>query len=118
MAYILLIVEPTDQRRGRTEAEGRELYASMVRYAEDLKSRGLLRGVESLTSHDDATRVRMRNGKPSVLDGPFIESKEMVGGFFLVDCNTREEAIALAKECPAAQWCTVEVRALGPCFIA
>jgi hypothetical protein len=53
-----------------------------------------------------------------VLDGPFIESKEMVGGFFLVDCNTREEAIALAKACPAAQWCTVEVRALGPCFIA
>jgi hypothetical protein len=90
----------------------------MVRYAEDLKSRGLLRAVESLTSHSDATRVRMQNGKPSVLDGPFIESKEMVGGFFLVDCNTREEAIALAKACPAAQWCTVEVRALGPCFIA
>jgi hypothetical protein len=115
---MLLIVEPTDQRRGRTEAQGRELYASMVRYAEDLKSRGLLRAVESLTSQSDATRVSVRNGKPSVMDGPFIESKEMVGGFFLVDCETREEAVALAKECPAAQWCTVEVRALGPCFIA
>lgn len=118
MAYMLLIVEPTDQRRGRSEAEGREAYASMVRYGEDLKARGLLVAVESLTSHDDATRVEVRNGKPRLLDGPFIESKEMVGGFFLVDCKTREEAIALAKECPAAQWCTVEVRALGPCFLA
>ena len=118
MAYMLLIVEPTDQRRGRTEAEGRALYQRMVSYGEDLKSRGLLLAVESLTSQDDAARVGIRNGKPQVLDGPFIESKEMVGGFFLVDCKTRDEAIALAKECPAAQWCTVEVRSLGPCFVA
>ena len=118
MAYLLLIVEPTGQRRTRSEAEGRELYARMVRYGEDLKSRGLLLAVESLTSENDATRVQLRDGKPRVLDGPFIESKEMVGGYFLVDCRTREEAIALAKECPAAQWCTVDVRSLGPCINA
>ena len=117
MAYLLLIVEPTGQRRGRSEAQGRELYASMVRYAEKLKARNLLLAVESLTSDNDATRVQVRDGKPRVLDGPFIESKEMVGGYFLVDCKTRDEAIALAKECPAAEWCTVEVRTLGPCFI-
>jgi hypothetical protein len=51
-----------------------------------------------------------------VIDGPFAEAKEMVGGFFLVDCETREEAVAIAAQCPAAQWCTVEVRALGPCY--
>ena len=60
--------------------------------------------------------MAVRNGRPQVLDGPFAEAKEMIGGFFLVDCNTREEAIAIATECPAAQWCTVEVRSLAPCY--
>jgi hypothetical protein len=40
----------------------------------------------------------------------------MIGGFFLLDCQTRDEAIAIAKQCPAAEWCTVEVRALAPCY--
>jgi hypothetical protein len=52
-----------------------------------------------------------------VVDGPFAEAKEMIGGFFLVDCASREEAVALAARCPAAQWATVEVRSLGPCFL-
>jgi YCII-related domain len=46
----------------------------------------------------------------------FAEAKEMVGGFFLLDCKTQAEAIAIAAECPAAQWCTVAVREVGPCF--
>jgi hypothetical protein len=58
----------------------------------------------------------VRGGRPRVLDGPFAEAKEMVGGFFLVDCKTRDEAVAIAAECPAAQWATVEVRALAPCY--
>jgi hypothetical protein len=58
----------------------------------------------------------MRDGKRSTIDGPFAEAKEMVGGFFLLDCNSKEQAIAIAAECPAAQWATVEVRELGPCF--
>ena len=49
-------------------------------------------------------------------DGPFAEAKEMVGGFFLLNCATREEALAIAADCPAAEWCTVEVRALAPCY--
>jgi hypothetical protein len=51
-----------------------------------------------------------------VLDGPFAEAKEMVGGFFLLDCKTREEAVAIAQRCPAAEWATVEVRATAPCY--
>ena len=58
----------------------------------------------------------MRDGERSVIDGPFAEAKEMIGGFFLLDCDTREEALALAAECPAAAWATVEVRELGPAF--
>jgi hypothetical protein len=116
MAYMLLIQEPVGQREARTEAEGHAVYDSMVRFADDLKSRGLLLGVESLASQAKGTRVAVRNGRAQVLDGPFAEAKEMIGGFFLVDCATQAEAVEIASQCPAAAWCTIEVRGLAPCF--
>ena len=116
MAYTLLIVEHPHQRNTRTEAEGHAVYDRMVQYSERLKARGLLLATQSLSSHAAATRVTVRAGQPQVLDGPFAEPKEMVGGFFLLDCKTQAEAVAIAAECPAAEWCTVEVREVGPCF--
>ncbi len=116
MPYMLLIIEPPGQRRTRTVAEGHEVYERMVRFGQDLHSRGLLIATESLKSLSDAARVEVRGGQPRVLDGPFAEAKEMVGGFFMIDCKTRDEAIAIAADCPAAEWCTVEVRALAPCY--
>ena len=61
-------------------------------------------------------RTARRGGRRVTTDGPFTESKEIVGGFFLVDCATRDEAIALARECPAADWATIEVHELDPCY--
>lgn len=116
MSYMLLIVEPVGQRRTRTEDEGRALYDRMLQFSAELKSRGLLQTSQSLRSDADATRVQVRNGKPTLTDGPFAETKEMVGGYFLLNCDTREQAVAIAAECPAAQWATVEVREFGPCF--
>ena len=116
MAYMLLIHEPVGQRQQRTQAEGEAVYDRMVKFAGSLKSRGVLRGVESLTSLDGASRLQVRSGKAHVVDGPFAEAKEMVGGFFLLDCATREEALAIARQCPAAEWATVEVRETGPCY--
>jgi hypothetical protein len=116
MAYMLLMIEPTEQRRERTESEGRAVYDRMLRFGDELKSRGLLIASESLQSHAGAARVQVRGGRPQVIDGPFSEAKEMVGGFFLVDCATRNEALDIAAQCPAAEWCTVEVRALAPCY--
>lgn len=116
MAYMLLIVEPANQRSERTEQEGRALYDRMASYAAALQERGMLAACESLTSTDKGARVQVRNGESRLVDGPFAEAKEMIGGFFLINCDTREEAIAVAAECPAAQWCTVEVRQVGPCF--
>lgn len=116
MSYMLLIVEPRGQRAERSEAEGRALYDRMLEFSADLKARGLLTRSQSLRTDADGVRVQVRAGRRSVFDGPFSESKEMVGGFFLLDCQTREEAIAIAAECPAAEWATVEVRELGPCF--
>ncbi|MEA3139409.1 MAG: hypothetical protein QOK23_1578 [Gammaproteobacteria bacterium] len=117
MAYALLIVEPTGQRQARTEAEGRDLYDRMLRFSADLKSRGLLTLSQSLLSDRDASRVRVQENHTTIVDGPFAEAREMVGGFFLLTCETRDQAIALAQECPAARWATVEVRELGPCFV-
>ena len=116
MSYILLIVEPTGQRRERTEDEGRALYDSMLKFSAQLKERGLLTVSQSLRSDAEAVRVQVRDGRRSLTDGPFAEAKEMVGGYFLLTCKTREEAVAIAAECPAAQWATVEVREFGPCF--
>ena len=117
MSYMLLIHEEVGQRQERTRAEGEAVYARMLEFAGSLQRRGVLRGVESLASLDArSARVRVRAGKPTVLDGPFAEAKEMVGGFFLIDVPTREEALAIARECPAAEWATVEVRETGPCY--
>lgn len=116
MPYMLLIIEPTGQRQTRTEAEGRAAYDSMMGFAADLQARGLLMAAESLASQAQAARVAVRGAQSQVLDGPFAEAKEMIGGFFLLNCDTRDEAIAIATRCPAAQWCTVEVRAVAPCY--
>lgn len=116
MAYVLLIVEPRGQRQTRTPAEGREAYAQMLRFGEDLRARGLLRAGESLRADAHAVRVTARGGRPALLDGPFTEAKEMVGGFFLLDGVSREEALTIAAQCPAAQWATVEVREVAPCY--
>ena len=116
MAYLLLIVEPRGQRSERTPDEGRQAYAQMVAFADDLKARGLLRAAESLRADSEGVRVSVRAGRRSQIDGPFAEAKEMVGGFFLLDCKTKEQAIEIAAQCPAAGWAAVEVRELGPCF--
>jgi hypothetical protein len=88
----------------------------MLKFSADLKARGLLTVSQSLRSDAEAVRVQVRQGKRTLTDGPFAEAKEMVGGYFLLTCKTREEAVAIASECPAAQWATVEVREFGPCF--
>jgi hypothetical protein len=113
MSYMLLIVEPQGQRRVRSPEEGRAVYERMLEYTAGLKARGVLLGSNSLRA--ESVRLNMAGGR-SVTDGPFTESKEMIGGFFLLDCATREQALSFAAECPAAQWATIEVREVGPCY--
>ena len=116
MAYMLLVIEPQGQRDTRTDAEGRAVYSRMVNFSEDLKQRGLLVMSQSLKSDSSGARVKLREESAMITDGPFAETKEVIGGFFLLTCETREQAIDIARECPAAQWATIEVRELGPCF--
>jgi len=114
MSFLLLIVEPSGQRRAISAEEGRGRYQRMLDYSRKLKANGVLLATESLRS--PALRLAGGNGHTRVTDGPFAEAKEVVGGFFLLNCATREEALTCAAQCPAAEWATVEVRETGPCY--
>jgi hypothetical protein len=111
---MLLILEPHEQRGTRSPLEGREFYQRMLDFTASLRKRDLLIASDSLKRQ--AVRFAKHDGTARLLDGPFTESKELIGGFFLLDCKTQEEALLLAKECPAAEWATIEVREVGPCY--
>jgi hypothetical protein len=115
MPQMLLIVEPIGQREARGVEGGKAAYQQMLGFTDDLKRAGVLMASSSLATA--ATRLQQPKGAAArVIDGPFAEAKEMVGGFFLLDVPTREDALAWAARCPAAAWATVEVRETGPCF--
>jgi hypothetical protein len=115
MPHMLLIVEPLGQREARGVEGGQVAYQQMLDFTEDCKRAGVLMASSSLATA--AKRLQRPDGGSSrVLDGPFAEAKEMIGGFFLLDVATREDALAWAERCPAAAWATVEVRETGPCF--
>ena len=117
MSYMLLVVEQVGDRAARSESELRTRYDRMLSFSEDLKRRGLLTISQSLRTDAVAARVTARGEKRIVHDGPFAEAKEMIGGIFLLTCDTREQAIEIARDCPATEWSTIEVRELGPCFM-
>jgi hypothetical protein len=115
MPHMLLIVEPVGQREARGVANGQVVYQQMLDFTEDLRRAGVLMASSSLASA--TTRLQKPEGAASrLLDGPFAEAKEMIGGFFLLNVATKDEALAWAERCPAAAWATVEVRETGPCF--
>lgn len=116
MSFMLLIIEPTEQRQERGLEAGKAVYERMLQFTADLQRRGVLEASNSLASTKDSKRLQVRGGQRRIVDGPFAEAKEMVGGFFLLNVATRDEALAIAAECPAAEWATVEVRPVGPCY--
>jgi hypothetical protein len=114
MSYMLLVIEPTGQRQKRTTEEGRHVYQRMLDFSESLKRQGVLRISSAL--REPQVRLRVEDDRRTVLDGPFAEAKELIGGFFLLNCDTREEALRYAAQCPAAQWADIEVRETGTCY--
>jgi hypothetical protein len=116
MAYMLLVVEKVGDRAARPESVGHSLYDRMLQFSANLKERGLLTMSQSLKTDAAGVRVTRQGEQCMVHDGPFAEAKEMIGGFFLLTCDTREQAVEIARECPAVEWATIEIRELGPCF--
>ncbi len=116
MPHMLLIVEPLGQREERGLEGGQAAYQQMLDFTDELRSAGVLMASSALAS--TATRLQRPSGATAsrVLDGPFAEAREMIGGFFLLNCDTRDAALGWAERCPAAAWATVEVRETGPCY--
>lgn len=95
-----------------TEAEGAAIGAGHGKFIESLKASGELITTQALVDPAQAAVVSVRDGQPAVTDGPFLESKEYLGGFYLIDCDSRQRAIELAAQIPdaAIEGLAVEVR--------
>src|ERR1700756_4301874 len=87
-----------------------ERIAAMMRYNEALKDAGVLITLDGLHPPSTGGRVSFATGEPIVTDGPFAESKEVLGGYWMIDVSSREEAIAWAKKCPASPNEIIEIR--------
>jgi hypothetical protein len=87
-----------------------EFFAEMMRYNEDLQKAGVLLGLDGLHPSAKGARVRFRGGKAIVTDGPFTESKEVMGGYWMIQVGSKAEAVEWARRCPAMEGDTIEVR--------
>ena len=110
MKYICLAYEEETALNGLTKNEWQSLRNETLAYVEDLRSRGTLIAAEPLQSIRMAATVRVRSGKLSVTDGPFAETKETLGGFFLINAKDLNEAIHIASQWPSARFGSIEVR--------
>lgn len=107
MKYMLLIYL---DERALSEAERVECYAESTSLAHEIRSSGQYLAANPLHPTAVATSVRVRNGKQIVTDGPFAETREQLGGYFLIEAKDLDEAIAIAARIPMARKGTVEVR--------
>jgi hypothetical protein len=87
-----------------------EAVAAMMKYNEELKKAGVLLALDGLHPPATGARVSFKGGKPTVVDGPFAEVKEVLGGYWMIDVRSREEAIEWARRCPASAHDVIEVR--------
>jgi hypothetical protein len=110
MQYALLLYSSEDHWPSMTPAQQAEGLAAYGAFTEALSQAGALRASDRLRPSSTATTVRVANGKPQVLDGPFVDSKEQFGGFFLIDVPDLDTALSWAARCPGASHGVVEVR--------
>ena len=111
MRYLLLLYEP--ERPADAEIPPEQLQQQMAAYAAftaEVQGRGLFQAGEALEPASTATTVRVRDGKTITTDGPFAETKEILGGFYLLECRDLDEASELAARIPAATRGSIEIR--------
>ncbi|MEP6992529.1 MAG: YciI family protein [bacterium] len=112
MQYILMAYVREDGWHDLTKGQQEQGIAAYTAFTEALGKAGALKSSHRLSPSATATTVRITDGKPQVLDGPFADSKEQFGGYFIIDVPDLDGAIAWASRCPAAGHGVVEVRAL------
>ncbi|HTH78264.1 MAG TPA: YciI family protein [Ramlibacter sp.] len=110
MEYMLLIHADPAGLQALRDAERSTSLAAYGAYSEALQKAGVLRGGNRLRTADAATTVKVREGKTEVLNGPFIETREQLGGYYLIDVPDLDAALSWAARCPGASHGAVEVR--------
>jgi hypothetical protein len=110
MEYMLLIHADPAGLQALREAERGAALAAYGAYTQALQTAGVARGGNRLRNADVATTVRVRGGKTEVLNGPFIETREQLGGYYLIDVPDLDTALSWAARCPGASHGAVEVR--------
>ncbi len=110
MQYALLIYGNEADAAKMTPAEGQAMFQGYMEFTKWLEQSGKSKGGEPLERTTNATTVRVRNGKTTTTDGPFAETKEQLGGFYLVDAKDLDDAIAIAARIPGAKHGCIEVR--------
>jgi hypothetical protein len=110
MRYALLICDDERALEARSAEEEQATLSEYFAFGEEMGTRGVLQGGERLRPTSDATTVQIRDGEVLTADGPFAETKEQIGGFYLVDCKNLDEAVEVASKIPAARTGTIEVR--------
>jgi len=110
MRYALLICNDEKAQAARSAEDTAMIQKEYQEFGQEMGARGILQGLERLRPTTDATTVRVRDGEVLLSDGPFAETKEQMGGFYLVDCKDLDEAVEVASKVPAARYGSIEVR--------
>jgi hypothetical protein len=114
MQYLILIYGDPTVAATMTEAEGREVVRDYFAYTQRLQDAGAFLGGNPLEDTDAATTVRVRDGQRLLTDGPFAETREVLGGYYLIECDTLDEALDHAAACPGSKRGSIEVRPIMP----
>ena len=114
MEYMILIYGDERAWTGLNETQLKAMYKEYTDYTQDLIKAGVMRGGSELKPVSTATSVRVRGGKVLNTDGPFAETKEQLGGYYLIDVPNLDDAVRWAAKCPGAKQGTCEVRPLNP----
>ena len=107
MKYMLLVYL---DEHALSESEREDCYVKSARLAQDIHTSGQYLDASPLHLTATATSVRVRDGKSLVTDGPFAETREQLGGYYLINAKDLDDAIGIAERIPAARWGTVEIR--------
>ena len=110
MRFMMLVIPKVYESAGADFVPPADLVAKMTKYNESLKKAGVLLALDGLAPPATGARVRFGGGKPKVTDGPFAEAKEMIGGFWMIQVKSRDEAVEWAKRAPMLDGDTIEVR--------
>lgn len=112
MQYLALIYSNEADRDNNTPEQGKEIFAKYMAFNEEAKAAGVFVGGDALMPTSTATTVRMRDGKLLTTDGPFAETKEQLGGYYMLECKDLDEAIRWAAKIPTSVHGSIEVRPL------